>query len=327
VQRAADAGANIGLLKSSCTPNKLIGVINNVLAGDDFDTKHMSLLAAPLRDKRDTPNTLAMQPPTEMQKSAPTLLDETEERKPGMATEMRHAFTFTEARSVTEMRALWQSVLLHDGAGAQKMAMTQIWTKLRGISASATAAGCTFIARFTSALEALLRDLNDEPNNVNYSRMLTVAEGIDFIKYLFDVTGGMNFGSPNPSTVLLIDPDIEFAFSMERAFANVNLRLVQATDSGTGQLMLDREAYDLILLETDLPDASGYNFSLQIRGTTLHSKTPIMFFGANVDADSRPRAVLCGGKEIFAKPLLVSEVVVKALMQVMRDEVEASQPS
>jgi CheY-like chemotaxis protein len=265
-----------------------------------------------------------MQPPTEMPKSAPTLTDQPEERKPGMATEMRHAFTITEARSLTEMRGLWQSVLTHDGAGAQKMAMTQIWTKLRGISASATAAGCVYIARFTSALEALLRDLNDEPHNVNYARILAVSEGIDFIKYLFDVTGGMNFGSPNPNSVLLIDPDIEFAFSMERAFANVNLRLVQATDSGTASLMLDRESYDLILIETDLPDASGYNLSLQTRGTTAHSKTPIMFFGANVDADSRPRAILCGGKEIFGKPLLVSEVVVKALMQVMRDEVEAS---
>jgi DNA-binding response OmpR family regulator len=324
VQRAADAGANIGLLKSSCTPNKLIGVINNVLAGDEFDTKHMSLLAAPLRDKRDAPK-LFNTPAPEVPKAPPaTLFDQPDERKRGLRTEMRHAFTVTEAHTIGEMRALWQNVLMHESAGAQKMAMMEIWTKLRSVNTSATAAGCVYIARFAGALEGLLRELNSEPNNINYSRMLTVAEGIDFLKYLFNATGGMNFGSPDPSSVMLVDPDIEFAFSLERAMANFNMRLIQATDAATASMLLENQAFELIMMEANLPDASGFNFCLRTRSQAAHSKTPVFFLSENLDIDSRPHAVLCGGKEIIAKPLLASEVIVKALMQIMRDEINAA---
>lgn len=328
VQRAADAGANIGLLKSSCTPTKLIGVINNVLAGDEFDTKHMSLLAAPLRDKRNTAPSFAPPPvPDSPQVRAGSLLDIPQDRPRGMATEMRHAFTVTEARTITEMRALWQSVLMHEGMAAQKLAMSEIWTKLRAVNASATAAGCVFIARFTGAVEALLRDLNSDPESISYSRMLTVAEGIDFLKYLFNATGGVNFGSPNPASVLLIDPDIELAFTLERAFANFNLRLIQATDSITASMLLERDTFELLLMDSELPDTSGFNFAVTTRSIAANAKTPIMFVTSKLDTDSRPHAVLCGGQDIIGKPLLPSEIIVKVLMQIMRDEIDAAHPA
>jgi DNA-binding response OmpR family regulator len=323
VQRAADAGANMGLLKSSCTPAKLIAVINNVLAGDQSDTKHM-LLAAPLRDKRD--GFISAAP--EMPKSAPSsLLDQTQERKRSASTEMRHAFTVTEARSITEMRALWQNVLMHEAAAAQKIGLTEIWTKVRAVSASATAAGCVYIARFTNALEALLRDLISDQENINYSRMLAVAEGIDFLQFLFNATGGVNFGSPNPNSLLLVDPDIELAFSLERTVANFNLRLIHATDSATATMWLDRETYDLIVVEADLPDLSGYTFAMRTRALPAHAKTPVYFLTSTLNGDSRPRVLLAGGKEIFGKPILSSEIIVKALMQIMRDEIDAAKPA
>lgn len=319
VQRAADAGANMGLLKSSCSPTKLIAVINNVLSGDQSDTKHM-LLAAPLRDKRDS-----FAPATaEIPKAAPAnLLDQPQERKRSPSTEIRHAFTVAEAHTITEMRALWQNVLTHEASAAQKIGLTEIWTKVRAISASATAAGCVYITRFTNALEGLLRDLIADPENMNYARMLAVSEGIDFLKYLFDATGGANLGSPNPNSVLLVDPDIELAFSLERAIANFNLRLIQATDSATASMWLDRETYDLILVESDLPDMSGYTFAMRARALPTHAQTPVYFLTSALDADARPRALLSGGKEIFGKPLLTSELIVKALMQIMRTEIDA----
>lgn len=319
VQRAADAGANMGLLKSSCSPTKLIAVINNVLSGDQSDTKHM-LLAAPLRDKRDS-----FQTPAEMQKPAPaSLLDQPQERKRSTSTEIRHAFTIAEAHTITEMRALWQNVLTQEAAAAQKISLTEIWSKVRAVGASATAAGCIYIARFTSALEGLLRDLIADPENVSYARMLAVAEGIDFLQYLFDATGGANFGSPNANNVLLVDPDIELAFSLERAVANFNLRLIQATDSATASMWLDRERYDLIISEADLPDMSGFKFAMRTRALSSHANTPIYFLTSALEADARPRALLSGGKEIFGKPLLTSEIIVKALIQIMRDEIVAA---
>jgi DNA-binding response OmpR family regulator len=326
VQRAADAGANLGLLKSSCTPNKLIGVINSVLIGDQCDTQHMSLLAAPLRDKRDGTNAF-LRSEVELPKvEPPSLLDQVSEPKRSPSTEMRHAFTVTEARTIEDMKSLWQGVLMHESASAREISMTEIYKKLSKVTASATAASCTYIARFSKALEALLRDLLDEPNNISYARLLAVAEGIDFLKYLFNITGGVNFGSPNPNTVMLIDPDIEFSFSMEREFANFNLRLIQATDTATASLILEREPFDLLLVEADLPDLSGFTFCVRTRANQSFAKTPIMFLTSNLTADTRPRAVLSGGKEVFGKPLLASEVITKVLMQVMRDEIDAAKP-
>jgi DNA-binding response OmpR family regulator len=127
--------------------------------------------------------------------------------------------------------------------------------------------------------------------------------------------------------MLLVDPDIELAFSLERAVANFNLRLIHATDSATASMWLDRETYDLIIVEADLPDMSGYTFGMRARSLQDHAQTPVYFLTSTMDADARPRALLCGGKEIFGKPLLTSEVIVKALMQIMRNEIETEKPA
>ena len=81
-----------------------------------------------------------------------------------------------------------------------------------------------------------------------------------------------------------------------------------------------------MVVETDLPDMSGYNFCLNTRSMPAHGKTPMMFITSKLDGDSRPHAVLCGAKDIMGKPLLPSELIVKAMMNIMRDEIEAAHP-
>jgi DNA-binding response OmpR family regulator len=69
---------------------------------------------------------------------------------------------------------------------------------------------------------------------------------------------------------------------------------------------------------------SGYTFAKRARATSTHEKTPVYFLTSSISADSRPRALLAGGKEVFGKPLLTSEIIVKALMQIMRDEINSA---
>jgi CheY-like chemotaxis protein len=176
-------------------------------------------------------------------------------------------------------------------------------------------------------MEAMLRDSIDSQVNPTFSRMLTISEGIDFVKYLFNATGGVNFGRPTPNSVLVVDPDIEFVSSLERALANVNLRLVHAVDSMSAAILLERNSYQLMLVETDLPEMPGFNFCLRARAMSAHTKLPVMFLTNNLTTDSRARVLLCGGKEVFGKPVLASELIVKMLMQIMHDEIDAAKPA
>ncbi|MDR3378582.1 MAG: response regulator, partial [Verrucomicrobiae bacterium] len=77
--------------------------------------------------------------------------------------------------------------------------------------------------------------------------------------------------------------------------------------------------FDLIFLDVDMPNISGYELCSKLRAMPQHKKTPVVFVTSLNDFDSRTSSSMAGGNDFIGKPFLFIELTVKALIHVMRN--------
>ncbi|MBU5593519.1 response regulator transcription factor [Clostridium sp. MSJ-4] len=116
------------------------------------------------------------------------------------------------------------------------------------------------------------------------------------------------------NNILLIEDDealslgIEYALSKEGFKVSVNSNLENARDE------LNKNNYDLILLDVMLPDGNGYDFCREIRGK---SNIPIIFLTACDDEVNIVLGLDIGGDDYIIKPFRVKELLsrIKAVLR------------
>ena len=323
-QRAAIEGANIGLLKSACAPQKLVEVVNHLLYGTVVDTGNIALLAAPVVGSKT--------PSPENGRSAahgsprPPSPSGTSRKDADFMGEIRQVFFKNAASNLTAIRKLWSIFLDNEGSTAQPAAMTELRRKLHSLSSNSGIVGCLYISQFTSALEILLEEIEKRSDQPRATRLLTVSAAIDFLGFLIERTADPAIGNPAPANILVVDDDIDLANALVAELQKANFKTVGATNSPAALKLLESNRYDLILLEANLPEISGYKFCAQLRAMSAHEKTPIIFVAATTDFDSHARCELSGGNDTIAKPFLFIELTVKALIQIMRGQILAAKP-
>jgi two-component system, sensor histidine kinase and response regulator len=115
----------------------------------------------------------------------------------------------------------------------------------------------------------------------------------------------------------------------------VNLRMVggilnrlgfdftPATSGDAALAMMERQSFDLILLDVLMPDRDGFEICQAIRRNPLWTDIPVIFLSAADDKDMIVRALEAGGVDYITKPFnaaeLVSRVRTHIALKVTRD--------
>lgn len=108
--------------------------------------------------------------------------------------------------------------------------------------------------------------------------------------------------------VLMVDDDSRIAEWMQRLVRPLNVELLTAT-SGTAALTIAKtSALDVILLDVNLPDMSGYEVCQQLRSEPSLRDLPIIFLTAAEDLDAKVRAFECGASDYVTKPFDIREL-------------------
>ena len=91
---------------------------------------------------------------------------------------------------------------------------------------------------------------------------------------------------------------------------------VQAVVKGQkGMEMAKEQRFDLILLETDLPDISGFKICAELKQRHISYRTPIIFLSNQHGDEYRGRALEVGAVDFIEKPFAVKDFLSRIFSQ------------
>jgi PleD family two-component response regulator len=170
-----------------------------------------------------------------------------------------------------------------------------------------------------SALEALVKELYEKPKNITPSTLRTLASSIDFLAILFERGGDLQLDTTQPPNILVVDDEVISRRAIILALEKAQLKCVSVDTPETALNLLGQDRFDLIFLDVDMPEMSGFDLCTRLRTLPLNRDTPVVFVTSLTDFESRARSTLSGGNDLIAKPFLFIELAVKALTYVLRN--------
>lgn len=114
--------------------------------------------------------------------------------------------------------------------------------------------------------------------------------------------------------ILIIEDDKELALITKDMLKNYGYDVTIASDCETAFALLADGWFQLILIDVNLPDGSGFEILRELRRL---SKVPVIFASARTGEDDKIRGLDMGGDDYLAKPYSLRELLarVNALMR------------
>ncbi|MFZ0826353.1 MAG: response regulator [Verrucomicrobiia bacterium] len=298
VQDAWKAGATKCVSKITCPPRELLDLVRQV-AGNSHATP-------PTRSKiEDTP------------KTKPATLG-SHELDVAFQAELRQTFIAGLPAALNTLRASLQSLIKADTEVVQLKQIHELYRHVHAVNGNAGISGLTQIAHLAAALEALLKELYEQPKKINASALRTVAAAVDFLGFLFEHGTRPDKQEIPPANILVVDDEPLSRRAIVYALEKAQLQSVNVEDPNTAIQLLSEKEFDLVFLDVNMPVMTGYELCTKLRSLPFHKKTPVVFVTILSDFDNRASSMMAGGNDFIAKPFLFIELTVKALIHVLR---------
>ncbi len=216
------------------------------------------------------------------------------------------------AAHVLELRRLLQAATLSE-ATARRQFLLEALDRIRSVKNLARPAELLPLRQMTGGLEMLLKQLTEKSSNVTSSTLRTTAVGVDLIEELCHPGLKPDLLSEPPLRLLVVDDETFSRYALSNSLKR-GLSQPDVAENGHYALVLAaRYAYDLIVLDVQMPGMDGFELCSRIHETTANRNTPVVFVTSLRDFDARANSILCGGRDLIAKPFLTFELTVKAL--------------
>ena len=195
----------------------------------------------------------------------------------------------------------------------------ELYQAVEGVAVNAEIAGFVRIERVANALQSLLRELFEESENITASSLRTAAHAAELLANLFE--RAKDSGDAMLSAlVLVVDDEAISRRAVCSALEMAQLKFI-AVDEPEMALKLCREnRFELIFSDVEMPGKTGFEMCAELRALPLHRATPFVFVTGLSGFESRARSALSGGNDLIAKPFLLSELAVKALTYLIKNE-------
>jgi DNA-binding response OmpR family regulator len=298
VQDAWKAGATKCLPKANCTPRQVIDAVR-----------------ATLKPRTTTA------PATPAALRAPMVSPEPDKDDIEFEAQLRSDFVGELPATLTSLRTMLRGLVRAEGAAEREKHLDDLYRRVRSVSSNAGIAGATQIALMADALEALLKELQDKPKNINASTLRTVAAAIDFLAILFERASSLNDMQPE-AEVLVVDDEAISRRAITYALEKAKMKSLAVEDPIKALDVVLQKQFDLVFLDVDMPNMNGFELCSKLRTLPKYAKTPVVFVTGLTDLESRANSTMSGGNDFIAKPFLFIELTVKALVHVLRSRLE-----
>ena len=316
IHEAFSSGASAVYNKSTITPRQVIDVLSNMLSAGGataasgtaaVDSKMLSGLAptAPTPQAR----------PIEK----PVLLNAADDSN--FQNELQASFLSGSTAAVAEIRRHLQETSKADEANRANC-VEQLYRKVRSFTSSASMAGIAYVAKFGSAVEALLKEMLDKPKTVSPSTLRTVAQAVDFFGELCKSGHPSDLAENPPIEILIVDDEVlsrrAIVYALEKAF----LKATAVEDAEAALARTQTTKFDLVFIDVNMPGMHGFQLCDKLREGGANRATPIIFVTGTTDFQVRAQSTLRGASDLIAKPFMFIELTVKALTFALRHRIE-----
>jgi DNA-binding response OmpR family regulator len=304
MQEAWKAGATKCLSKASCTPRQVIDAVRSTLKQN----------GAPATQPKNTTAKTAVTAPVAMPESESDADSE-------FQAQLRRDFIADLPRTLASLRTLLQALTKSENEAGRVKQIQELYRRTHSLSSNAGIAGATQIAVMADALEALLKELQEKPKNINVSTLRTIAAAIDFMAILFERTSASETPFA-PAEVLVVDDEAISRRAVTYALEKANLKSTSVGDPIKALDLLSQKKFDLVFLDVDMPSMNGFELCTRLRTLPAYAKIPVVFVTGLNDLENRANSSMSGGNDFIAKPFLFIELTVKALVHVLRSRLQ-----
>ena len=300
--RAIEAGANAGILKTECTPTKLIRILQG-LVGKAAATD----MASSKGSGRKAPNNKAH------------VLDARELVVEEACRDSARSELIKKApEEMASIRRDCLTLVKLGGSPEGLEALNSLYRRVRALSARAGLGGCTKITDLTSSFEAMLFEIVFQFSRSTRSTLQTATQAVDCLARLIQNGDFTPAGPSLPPKVLVVDDDEVCNYATVKALKRANFNAVSEKDPKAALALLEAGPFDLVLLDINMPDLDGFQVCEALRRLPLHKKTPVLFVTINGEFQNRARSILAGGDDLIIKPISPFELMVKVTVRLLR---------
>ncbi len=238
------------------------------------------------------------------------------------STDLRRAFLDGLPGSITVLRQSLQQLLRAENGAARVQHLATIHEHVRTVAASAANTDLAQVRQLLGIFEALLQDLAEIPDSLNASTSRTLATTIDFLGRLAQRGHRLNAQSTPAEDILVVDDEIISRRAVVLALQKAGLKSVSVDHPDQAYALLAKTRFALIFLDVDMPGMNGFALCSKIRELPAHRKTPIIFVTGLADFESRANSTISGGNDVIAKPFLLLELALKALVFLLQSRLD-----
>ena len=303
IQDAWKAGATKCVSKINCPPKDLLDLMRRTIGGGSVSPARPAAEGA----SATKPTPVVSETDAEFQ------------------AELRKTLIASLPATLVALRAGLQSLVKSDTEVARLKHIHELYRRVHAVNGNAGIAGLIPIAHLAAALEALLKELYENPKNINSSTLRTVAATVDFLGFLFERGTRSDKQEIPPASILVVDDEAISRRAIIYALEKAQLQSVSVEDPNAAFKLLSEKQFDLVFLDVDMPGMTGYELCTRLRSLPLHKKTPVVFITGLSDFDNRTSSMMAGGNDFIAKPFLFIELTVKALIHVLRGKLQPAQ--
>jgi DNA-binding response OmpR family regulator len=309
-RHAARLGIEKAFLKAQCSPSVLMAAIDEILQPD--------LAAAgqsePVANTARSLHTLSAD-------SGPTaVLDQSGQvgaEEPGVEGA---ANLLAEAPSIRAgLRDLFQLLARAPRTGPeQEERLQDLFCKVHFLAGATGRTEFAQLAQTTAVFDALLQALIENPGRLGPSVLRTLGNLVDLVGLLFQLASDSLLRAPLSARVLVVNDDLMANRMAVAALREAQLDVCSTQDSVVAWQWINREHFDLVLLDIEMPVLNGWELCKRLRMVPGYEKTPVIFVSSHDDVDSRAKSTLSGADDLIAKPFLPQELAARVVMHLVR---------
>lgn len=223
-----------------------------------------------------------------------------------------------------DLRKIFKDVALALKDPAERKRLLQdFYLKVHLLGTTAAPTHYTAIAQLAAVFEKLLQVVAENPGLISASVLRTMAGLVDCLEQLFQRAGAAPDSDEPEPRVLVVDDDPSSNRLVLSALRETRLQAQSTEDSSVAWDMLQKQHYDVLLLDIEMPGLGGFDLCKRLRALPAYKKTPVIFVTAHGDLANRTKSTLSGGDDLVAKPILPAELAAKVVMHVVKRQMTA----